>query len=550
MIPDTGSDKRTGKYVDRNDEGGSFLKKSDAHAAETAKTSLRWRAAAALTRLVIVILLACCLAPIVAAQGQPAPLGRVSGVKLTGDGKPFLAPGATVSIRHLLGGANGGRVSGYGPSFGHEEPRFSAMLPPGHYEIGIQVPDGFAAAFSICDNCAAHRPEGFRQYGDYNAPPVTVDIGSAGHVDIAIIFRPIAAGPPANQLLTCNVSAALSATPPTDTVLVKGSNAWADFGINRFIGGIAVKLDLINPDHPSAPLQIVEARSSGGAAWQSSIGVADDIEKRILHFDQAAGNSAQVWGYAGDDRVSPGEGIIQQDWSPLFSNDYRNAISFTAPTVNTTPCYHSGYRLGDGRAGLTARLLPSGAGRIIELDDSYSVRFRQDETWKWIMGDQGLYMDLAAARAGNLRIYLAGPASGGANIVGPIKAYDDFGDFPRDGLRNLICRSGDCMIASKPIAYTLLIWTVQGRDIAIAIHLADPQKTYLGFVRLRTNLMCVGGGDRCGNLQFHARLVDGNFDPTAPHHFTAGQINTYRVLYDIGTPQELEQRGYRHSASG
>jgi hypothetical protein len=476
-----------------------------------------------------------------------AALGRISGIKLTGDGRPFLTPGAAISVRRLTG--DGSRVAAYGPSFDHTRARFSALLPPGRYEIGIQVPDGFTAAYSVCDNCTSHPPDSFRDYGDYNSPRLTVDIGRAGLADLVVTFRPNASaqpGPPTNQNLTCNMSAALSPTPPTDMVLFKGTDAWAALGINRLIGGVAVRLDLINPAYPGEPLQIVEARSSGGAAWQNSFGVADEIHQRVLHFNQAAGNSAQVWGYAGDYRVTPGTAIVQQDWSPLFSNDYRNAISFTAPIVNNTPCYHSGYRLGDGQASMSARLLPSGDAKVIELDDSYALRFRQSETWKWIMVDQGLYMDLAAARTGNLRVYLASPSAHGPDVVGPIRAYDDFGDYPREKLRNLVCNAGDCMIASKPIAYAVLVWTVQGRDIAIAVHLADPRKNYLGFVRLRTNMMCTGG-DICGNLQFHVRIVDGNLDPAIPKHFAAGQIDTYRVLYDIGTPQQLERLGFRLS---
>jgi hypothetical protein len=266
--------------------------------------------------------------------------------------------------------------------------------------------------------------------------------------------------------------------------------------------------------------------------------VLDRDSHRRINYNQAAGNSDQVWGYGSDFDMS--HGFAQREWLPLFSNDYREGESLTARDIQTSPCQGTSSRLGDGRATIVPRTIQTPRGDVVRLTNSYFVRADDAQDWQWLRADQALYLDRGAARAADLRVYYASP---GQAVVGPIRGYDPFGPMPRGQVRNQHCRAGDCFFSTNPISYAVLVWRVGGIDLAIAIHPNDGS-TFTGFLRLRPDLVCRSGQDNCGNLQWHSAIVDSIFDPKTKRRFKAGEVTDYRLIYDFGTPDQLASLGF------
>ena len=344
----------------------------------------------------------------------------------------------------------------------------------------------------------------------------------------------------ANHPLTCFVLGAPNPIPPTDVVTFKGSDAWATVGINRKFGGVAVKLALINPAAPDAPLDILDARSAGGAAWQTAISVADEVNQRIVHYNQAAGNSAANWGFESPYRVGPAIGFAQEDWLPLFSNDYRQGLSFSSPDVLTSPCNHTGFQLGDGKMALVPSLISVGVGRVLRLTDTYMVRSKGDQNWRWIQVDRALYMTLGAARLGNLRIYLA---QRGSSVIGPIRAFGEIPLSLKGSVRNVAGNDEDWFVSSQPASYAILAFRVAGQDIGIAIHGRGGQ-TFTGFLRFRPHALCGQHRDECGSVQWHTSIAMSRFDPSIKTSFKSGDITAYTVEYDIAPLAQLAAEGF------
>jgi len=350
-----------------------------------------------------------------------------------------------------------------------------------------------------------------------------------------------------STVLTSHVSG-LRPIPPTDVVVFKGSGAWARVGIQRKLGGVATTLDLINPNHPEAPLCLIDNRSAAGAAWQSSMGVIDAKTDRLIHYNQACGNSDQNWGYVSTYDISDTKGFIQKQWLPLFSNDYKHPASPASPTTLTSPSpthisnkIYPPLRLGDGKFNIVPELVRVGFAGVLRLTNNYTIRSIGNQSWKEFDFDQCLYLRPAAVLQGNLRVYIA---QKGAPVVGPIRLCGDLPVALKQRVRNVVGDNEDWSISTHPLLYAVLVFNVAGLDIGIAVHQTNKQP-FAGFLRYRPHLF-TGVMAEVGQSshQWHFSLRS-EMDPSIKTTFRGGEVSTYSVQYDIAPLEQLAAEGFR-----
>ena len=465
--------------------------------------------------------------------------------KLDVYGHPFLVPGATISIRRISSPTPNHHFvsSDYGPSLTPDQTDASIKLPAGLYELGLQIPDGFLVDLRGCVSCTAGGQQGpFAQTKGIPEPPIILAVGEGTSESLTFTFMRESEAPTSpddtSERLHCNIAGVPAPMAPTDVLTFKASDSWVKVGVNRTIGDVLVLLDLINPLAPDKPVSLIDARSAGGAAWQISLGGIDAKTGETIHFNQGAGNSARVWGYEAPLSATADSGFAQQGWLPLFSDDRRRAGDPPTEAIGTSPCYNTGIRIGDGKFSLTYRPVRVGRGNTItRLVYGYLVRHRISTDWQRFQFDYGIYFD---PQNRDLRVYFPGKGQ----LVGPVYPYRDLSATPREQVRNVVCEAGDCLVATVPISYAVLIWSVHGENLAIAIHRANPGEKFDGFLRFRPHVTCTDGA-RCGGVQWHAEVADTALHPDQKHEFKAGDITRYQLVYDIGTPAELAQLGYR-----
>ncbi|MCB8884080.1 hypothetical protein ACELLULO517_27930 [Acidisoma cellulosilytica] len=468
--------------------------------------------------------------------------GSISIRKFTDDGGPFVNPGASISIRKLENLSSNYRFVSrdYGPSFGATQADATITLPSGLYEIGVQVPDGLSVDVSGCMDCEKKIIEFPPRSDGSKQNRILVKIIPNQNKILTFIYKQTKlfsdASLDTSETLHCNIAGVPNQMLPTDTLLFKGSDAWVKVGINRTIGDVIVALDLINPQDPNFPVNLIDSRSAGGAAWQISMGGTNAVSGKIIHFNQAAGNSARVWGYEAPLGYSP-NGFTQLTWLPLYSNDYRPLGANPKLSENTSPCYNTGVRFGDGRFALESQqIFLNDKSHITRLLYRYSVRHKFQTDWKRFQFDYGIYF---MPENRDLRIYI--PEDD--HIFGPIYPYQDLSKTPRGEVRNVVCQEEDCMVATKPISYVVMVWKIHGKDIAVAIHTVDKSKKFDGFVRFRPHVTC-DDGKKCGGVQWHSEVVDSQLHPEQKASFGPGEITSYQLDYDIGTPSQLAQLGF------
>ena len=483
-----------------------------------------------------------------AASPQPSWARAEAGLlrirKLDAYGRPFSSPGATISIRHISDPTPKRHFAStdYGPSFAPDQTESSAKLPAGLYEVGLQIPDGFEVDLDGCAGCTSGARQGpFFQSEGASQPPILLSVAGGTSEVLTFTFtrRPYAhvASADTSEKLHCNIAGVPNPMAPTDVLTFKGSDSWVRVGVNRTIGDVLVMLDLINPLAPDMPVRLIDARSAGGAAWQISLGGIDAKTGETTHYNQGAGNSARVWGYEAPLRATEADGFIQQSWLPLFSDDRRRAGASPAQAVGTSPCYNTGTHIGDGKFSLNYQRVVAGPGSTItRLLYGYLVRHRILTDWQRFQFDYGMYFN---PQNRDMRLYFPGRD----HLIGPIHPYEDLSDTPREQVRNVVCNAGDCMVATVPISYAVLIWPVHGKDIAIAIHCVNPADKFDGFLRFRPHVTCADG-IKCGGVQWHSEVRDTALHPDQRHVFHAGDITQYQLIYDIGTPSELARLGY------
>ena len=476
---------------------------------------------------------------------QAPAIGFLVGTKVDGAGRPIALAGTTISIRRLSDGQKAG-FNDYGPSFGPDQHSFRAALPAGLYEIGIQVPRGYSVEWSVSSAKATERKNGilFPPGNAYNkAVIVSIVAGEAQQLTLRFI-RQLAEQPEpidVTQTLHCNIAGGPAPIGPTDTLSFNGSGADVKVGINRNLGNIIVLLEAFPPGTNGNGANLIEARSAGGAAWQAGVGGTDADLNEIIHYNQGGGNSARNWGFEAPLTAGHQSGFVQQKWMPLYANDHRPADASTDASVTTSPCYATGERLGDALTKLVPTWIktPSGA-TVVRLTYDFSVRHRIDSSWSRFQQDYAMYLN---PNMRSLRVFY--PASNG--VVGPIFPYTNLTRVPKNDVRNEFCRDGDCLLATPSISYVVLVWTINGKSVAMAIHLPNNERKFFGFLRFRPHVTCVNG-EKCGGVQFHAMLEDTLLFPNGQRKFRKGEIVNYRLVYDFGSLEELAQLGYTTTA--
>ena len=158
----------------------------------------------------------------------------------------------------------------------------------------------------------------------------------------------------------------------------------------------------------------------------------------------------------------------------MYSNDYQTplaAIGTSAATItNTTPCYHTGYRLADGQVQLGALLRTHDGASTIQVTNKYAVRAKKEEKRTWLQVDQAMYLRRDSGRAGNLRVIAAVTNGAETSFSKPVFPYVPFTSDESAFWKPGGCDKEGCQLASFPISYAILIWNVQGQDVAIVVH--------------------------------------------------------------------------------
>ena len=346
--------------------------------------------------------------------------------------------------------------------------------------------------------------------------------------------------------LNCHISGILP-IPPTDTETFKGSGAWARVGINRKLGGVATTLELINPDHPEMPLSLIDNRSAAGAAWQSCVGTVDAQNEKLVGYNQSCGNSDQNWGFESSYDISDTTGFVQKQWLPLFSVGYKQPANPGGTVRLTSPCpvhisktFYPPIRLGDGKFSIVPQMIQAGAAKILRLTDTYMVRLKDTQAWKQFDFDQCLYLTPAAVQEGDLRAYLA---QEGHSIVGPIHLSGEIPVSLRKNVRSVVGDNEDWFISTLPASYVILVYHVAGKDIGIAIHQTN-KRAFTGFLRYRPHIFSgILAREGQSSHQWHFSLRSG-LDPSLKKSFSAGEISTYSVQYDIAPLDQLAAEGF------
>ena len=469
--------------------------------------------------------------------------GTIQGEKIDDQGNLFTRP-STISIR------NDSRTW-YGPSFGSSvNPFVFKDLPPGTYEVGVQVPDGYRASYSICTNCIAHPDSSYvafqvpAPYAKHAAgyAPALMTVPDGGFADLWWKFTEtnepqdqVFDKNTLNQTLICNFEW-LGIPATTNTQSISGSDVRVNVGIAGGFGGVGTVLSLQDLSAPnSAPLNIIEGKSAAGSGWQTAFYDGDRPNNLIVIPNQAVGNSdLQQWGYAGTY-----SGLQQLDWNPLFSDHYSNTN--WAKNIGTTPCYNTAFRYADGQSSIQGSVLPTSVGNVVRLINTYTLRSRIAKNWSFWVADQAIYMYRDLAQQHTVRLYLA--KADGSHIEGPITPYNDF-DFTSSTADYSNCPAGhNCSLQENNVGYAILIWNVAGRDIGIAIHRTD-NKPFNGNMVLERTPLCLDPNNySCGNMSFHATF-DSNFDSTINPAFVVGDIRSYALAYDVGTLDQLAALGY------
>jgi hypothetical protein len=216
----------------------------------------------------------------------------------------------------------------------------------------------------------------------------------------------------------------------------------------------------------------------------------------------------------------------------MYSDHYHPVADWSkidwSQSVNTSPCYHEGFRFHDGQLSITGQQI----GDAVRLQNRYTVRASVAQTWGRFIPDQAMYVTREVARQHNLRAYFVGASS--PPWLESAFVYDDF--KPPHAV-------GDCDITAgcffyQPLSYLVLVWNIGGVDVGVAIHRADGSP-FQGGIALAKDGACLDTtDDRCGNISWHTYVAD------APLSMAVGDRASYSMTYDVGLESQLSALGY------
>lgn len=344
-----------------------------------------------------------------------------------------------------------------------------------------------------------------------------------------------------NDMLTCGVAFPYI-FPVTDTVAVSGSPASISVGINRDIGGVVVNFSLVNNAYPQWPIDLLEARSSAGAAWQfTSLADRPSDPSNILGYvaNQAAGNcTGHQWGY--QNNFTGYSSVLHSyvnaiDWSPnaSCSYDWISSSGLDRGSRSTSPCLDDPAPIvfDDGALDLAAQVVSTLHGQAILLSNAYTLRARSPQSWANWWSWQALYFNRTTARAADLRLYLVSRTGW---QEGPIYPYKPFSILHSDRDENY-----PKTVYLRDLAYSVWVWNIFGLDIGVVVlHPQMPDGEPSAALRLATMEYCLNPCDEtCGSFDFEVRF------PRATS-FSQGQVRTYQVDTVVGTLPQLADLGY------
>lgn len=474
----------------------------------------------------------------------------IQGEKVDEQGNLFIGP-STISIRTPS-------KSWFGPSYDTSvNPFFFTNLAAGVYEAGMQVPDGYSASYSVCTNCVSHPDNSWVQYQvpspyaqqSTGYAPAIITVPDAGFVDLWWKFTKVDYAQnrafyqsTLNQKLTCNFEG-LGIPPTSNSKSISGANVGVNVGIAGGFGGVATELNLRNlKSSDTTPVNIIEAKSAAGSAWQTSFYGGDRTGNLVMILNQAAGNSDLQWGYTGTY-----SDLQQLDWNPLYTDHYSDTNWVN--NVGTTPCYGNAFRYGDGQSSIQESLLSTSAGNVVHMVNKYTYRSRMAQNWNFWVADQAMYFYRDISKQHNLRVYLV--KADGSHVEGPLSVADAAAYIPSTA-DYAHCSRGSyrkCALRVDNLAYALLVWNIGGSDVGIAIHRSE-NKAFNSEVDMEFTPICANPDDySCGNISIH-NVVDSKY----PAHevnpiFAAGDTRNYAFAYEVGTLDQLASLGYKTSTA-
>ena len=334
------------------------------------------------------------------------------------------------------------------------------------------------------------------------------------------------AGVSTSSVLTCDYP--WSAVPPeTHGFSLNGNPVKVNLGYTSDFGGIGTKLELINSGSPH-PINIIEARSGAGAAWQYTGMVYTDSGEDLLN-NQASGNGAGYqWGYSNDLQIN-----IDGNTTSLTSSNWAKNPADTFDGVPQFPCVDplTVPTFDEGRPSVVSKTTPVSNGSVIEIESTYSLRSLTNQYWKFYVPVHAFYLNRRTARDANLRMYIIGRSSW---IEGPIYPFDPFSIDHANKVTNPSWVYPTWQISSDT-KYTLFVWNIFGLDIGILI-----DSPYFGpDIRLEANPYCQDiYNDACGAIAFFSKE---NIVEYAS--FPKDQTRSYSFHYTIGTIPQLQEIG-------
>jgi hypothetical protein len=331
--------------------------------------------------------------------------------------------------------------------------------------------------------------------------------------------------------LTCNYQ--WDAIPIVSHELVEvGDPLMVKMGFSDSFGGIGVELELSDRNNSARKVNVLEARSGGGAGWQHSA-LIYAYDGNVLLANQAVGNSVHYqWGYNSNLLYSQtGEfNLLSADkWVPNYPDSFS--------LVGSSPCMpnNSGLFFDYGKPSIRSWTEKTEKGSIVRITKSYSLRSAIDQFWSNYTSMEALYLNLSAARETDLKMYVVGNGW----IDGPIRPYEFIDQLPH--AQRIDNSSITRTFHYGPEAnYSVLVWNIDGVEVGLVSFF-----TAGAWIRLEKEAYCIDpNDDKCGNIN-HIFSNEVYQDAV----FNKDSIRTYHYDYIIGTLPQLFELGYACSST-
>ena len=323
----------------------------------------------------------------------------------------------------------------------------------------------------------------------------------------------------------------------TESVKITGGEKQdieVDIRLSKELSGIAVGL-LLNG------VNVIEADSAAGAAWQTSylISAIDNLD--IYVFNQAAGNSTPfAWGYSNVFSAYPGKGIVAWDWNPICADhmhpggDFGNSVRF-CPTGG-----YSSATFLEGRPRIDLSKIPVSTGNVIKITHEYSYRALENQAWDIFALEQAFYIDRLVAKKSKLKAYL-GVRS---------KVYEVFLGGPGLKVPKEIVYEAEIIENQsykirKDLNYVVFVWNIKGKNIGVAIDMPRNAPYEFGGAHLNIERTVYGPDPNNyahGNIPWHTWIEHKNGEIVS---FAEGDIKNFSLDYYVGTPAQLNELGYK-----